>query len=517
MRSGLLTLWLALLFASGLAPAARAANQSPGPASDLFANHYYHCNTSYYVSSGGADNNPGTQANPWKTLQGANNNLSAKAATAPGTCVFVAPGTYDGVQLNVGGNFASADGYLAYRCTTLDRCIVKGDVGYHGAEAFETVWPSVGGVPPNYLMIDGFVMKGGNANGSADGVTITNGDNGPEIASHHIWILNSVITGFGQSGVAVAATEYIYLIHNRVYGNSNLNCGAQGSGIAFNILHAIPNYTPTADDRKNPNPLLGPTWVTGNAFFHVVAEWNAIYNNALTQCATESNPGDTDGNGLIFDTNLQTGANQGDSENYLAPSLVAFNLTYNNGGGGLHFYLTANATVANNTCFNNYLDPGNSGSGRPCIDNQSGYGFTFINNIAVAIPTAHSGTCFPVTPPYTGYNFAMLGGPSQAGDLFSNNITRVIGPTCNGSENSVYNGDVFTCAPGPSPSNQCATDPAWVAADNITTGTETTPPQDANFALQPGSPAIGTGLTKPYLPPNSVDVGACNHNYKVCR
>jgi parallel beta-helix repeat protein len=509
-----------LLFGSLFAPAASAATQKPGPSPELYKKPYYTCSRIYYVAPKGSDGSVGSQSNPWKTLQGANTNLAALGSTAPGVCVYVQPGKYDGVQMSVGGNYASASGYLTYRCTALDACIIKGDAGYHGGESFETVWPSVGGIPPNYIQIDGFVMTGGNDIASADGVTITNGDNGTEIGSHHIWVLNSEISGFGQSGAAVAATEYIYMIHNRVHGNSNLNCGAQGSGLAFNIMHAIPNYTPTADDRTNPNPLLGPTWVIGSSFFHIVTSWNIVYNNALTQCGTQNTPYDTDGNGIIFDTNLENyvgGVNQGNTQNYVSPSLVAFNVVYNNGGGGMHFYLSADSTVANNSCFNNYLDPADQGSSRPCIDNQQGYGFSFISNIAVAIPASHTGNCFPVTPPYTGYNFAMLGAPSTPTlDVFSNNITRVIGMSCTGAEDAMYNGDVFTCAPGAPPANQCATDPSWVAVGNTSEGSETTPPRGANFALKPGSPAIGKGLVESYLPASAIDVGACSSSLTVC-
>ena len=517
-----LALLLILLSASDLfAHKAEAAAQQPGPSLASFNNHYYNCRETYYAATTGADSNNGSQGQPWKTLHGANGNLAAKGTHAPGVCVIVEPGTYDGVQLSVGGSAASANGYLAYRCATLDGCTVTGNAGYHGAESFETVWPSVGAVAPSYIMIDGFVMNGGNASSDGDGVLLTNGDNGTEIGSHHIWVLNSDISGFGQGGISDSANEYIYLIHNRVHGNSNLNCGARGSGVAFNILHAVPNYTPTPDDKKNPNALLGPTWVTGGSFFHVVVEWNIVYNNALTQCGTPSNPYNTDGNGIIFDTNLENyvgNVNEGNSQNYASPSLVAFNVIYNNGGGGLHFYISAHATVANNSCFNNYLDPANANSGRPCIDNQSGYSFTFINNIAVAIASAHSGSCWPVTPPYTAYNFAMLGSPSQAGsDLFSNNLTHVVGTTCNGSENSTYNGDVFICTAGSSPSNQCATDPSLVAIGSTSLGSESTPPKPVNFALKSGSPAIGKGLTEPYLPISSVDIGACSSNYKICR
>ncbi|HTZ69541.1 MAG TPA: hypothetical protein VMB71_02725, partial [Acetobacteraceae bacterium] len=309
----IILLLAALFVASGIS-AARASANDPGPSLDLFNNHYYHCKTDYYVAPGGSDSNPGTASSPWKTLQGANNNLAAKGSTAPGVCVRVAPGTYDGVELSVGGNLASAGGYVVYRCTTLDACTVKGDAGYHSAESFETVWPGGGRTPPNYIMVDGFVLAGGNVANNGVGVSVFNGDNGAELSAHHIWVLNSVVTGFGQAGVGIAAGEYFYIIHDKIYGNSNLGCGVQGSGISFNILHTVPNYTPTADDKTNPDKLLGPTWVKGNSFFHVVVEWNVVFNNALTQCGTQNNPTDTDGNGIIFDTNLEhfvNGVNQG--------------------------------------------------------------------------------------------------------------------------------------------------------------------------------------------------------------
>jgi hypothetical protein len=53
---------------------------------------------------------------------------------------------------------------------------------------------------------------------------------------------------------------------------------------------------PDADDQANPTPLLGPT--CDETFFHVVF----AYNNALTHCGMASNPYDTDGNGIIFDS-----------------------------------------------------------------------------------------------------------------------------------------------------------------------------------------------------------------------
>ena len=72
-------------------------------------------------------------------------------------------------------------------------------------------------------------------------------------------------------------------------------------------------------------------------------------------------------------------------------------------------------------------------------------------------------------------------------------------------ENPMWNADVYSCS-----SNKRATNPLWVNVGNSSVGTEATPPVGSNFALQPGSPAIGYGLAKSYLSPQSVDAGACD-------
>ena len=125
-------------------------------------------------------------------------------------------------------------------------------------------------------------------------------------------------------------------------------------------------------------------------------------------------------------------ASRGNIQNYTNPTLIAFNVTYNNGGGGVHVFGSGNITVANNSCFNNYIDPYNQAAWRGCIDDVNGYGNTFINNIAVAVPAAHA-TCAYYTTPYAMWNSAVLDAPVQTPyDTWSNNITDMIGTGCNG-------------------------------------------------------------------------------------
>jgi hypothetical protein len=442
--------------------------QKPGPSADLFANPYYTCVNNYYVSTSGSDTNNGSRGSPWLTLRHAD-----FTPRAPGDCINVAPGTYNGVTLSKGGNAATSTGYLVYRCQRMNACTINGNAGPNRNGGFSLSYGA--SAIANYVVIDGFNI---------------------------VWILNNIIHGFSQSGVQMSTSEYFYTVHNTIYDNAGSTCDAQGSGVSYFTPYALPNYTPTADDQVNPHPLIGSFERGDGTFFHNIVEWNVIYNNALTKCGTVSNPGNTDGNGIIMDTFQQY--------NYSNPTLVAFNVTYNNGGGGIHILNSRYVTVANNSCYNNYLDPANKATWRGCIDSANSFGGTYINNIAVAIPATVS-NCQVGVAPYAMWNSAVLASPSQTPyDTWSNNITNMIGTGCNG-EVSAGDASFYSAA-----ANKKSTNPMWIDVGNTSFATDNTQPVGTNFALQPRSPAIGYGLTERYLPAQSVDVGACSSTLAVC-
>jgi Fibronectin type III domain len=189
-------------------PVANTSVELPGPSPSLFANPFYTCVNNYYVATTGDDSNPGTQASPWLTLQHAD-----AVGRVAGDCVNVAPGSYAaGVQPTHGGNLASPTGYVVYRCQTLDGCKITASGG-NADPAFNI---SSTGSGPNCLVLDGFEVAAGSMTLYGVGVELyfPNGADTGGTTSHHIWIINDIIHGYGQAGVGTGGGDYNYFLHN---------------------------------------------------------------------------------------------------------------------------------------------------------------------------------------------------------------------------------------------------------------------------------------------------------------
>jgi hypothetical protein len=304
------------------------------------------CVRDFYVAAGSGGD--GSQGNPWGSIQAAN----VSGALTGGDCVHVGPGTYGGATLNHGGTSNSPTGYITY-------------IGApnHASKIFApNVWSEVTFKAP-YIAVNGFDVDGGNT-------PTTNASSGPigfggcGANVHHIMVLNNTVHDAAGGGIGFGcgppSGDYFLISGNMVYNTSWANCYG-GSGISVYEPAGIP-----------------PSSEADQCLFHIVFANNVTYNNRQevpSTCIGASMI--TDGNGIIVDDWRHT---QHDNQAYQYQGLVQSNVSFNNGGRGIHAGITDNAVFANNVAFNNCLV-------LPfinCADllNQDGNNTNWINNVA---------------------------------------------------------------------------------------------------------------------------------------
>jgi hypothetical protein len=493
----------------------------------------------FYVNgTSGKDSNPGTQASPWLTIQQADS-----TSRTGGDCINVAPGTYStpGIMLEHGGTGASTTGYVVYRCQSLDACHVISSTIYASP-----VWAFQGS---NYVVVDGFEVDGNSQTtygGLADTCFMSTQMSPWWVTSHHIWMLNNKVHDCNLGGIGFQSTEYIFALHNEVYNNS-WTSGYQGSGIGFVVMQPLGAATMGETYLPNPYPVYTPTAQDkGFAPFHMIIGWNLAHENGCTTClgttpvlTTTGNthssttldglanvtglaasqlvtgPGiqpltyissisgssitlsrpttitanggsyqfqilagnHTDGNGIIIDT--WDGNVGGNDNSYPYQSLVIGNVSHHNGGRGIEVFASNNVTVANNSTYSNTLDLYNPSWYFPELSQAGGQNNVWINNIAVSVFTQTNSYCTRCG----GWNVPMVAGDGRGvTDLNNTYIHNVL---YGGDGLQLYNNDINYFSTN---NNLTSVNPMYVN------------PSAGNLMLQVGSPAVGYGTPKSYIP-----------------
>jgi hypothetical protein len=91
------------------------------------------------------------------------------------------------------------------------------------------------------VLIDGFELVASRPVAYGMGI-------GTKPASHHVWMINNVIQGYGQGGIGTNEADWLFVLHNTVYDNTRVTCDAQGSGIGLVVAK-------TAPGRPRPPPI----------------------------------------------------------------------------------------------------------------------------------------------------------------------------------------------------------------------------------------------------------------------
>ena len=416
----------------------------------------YTCVRNWYLDPNGSDSNSGNSpSSAWATLG------KADANVMPGDCVNLASGVYGVsayVMLTHGGNANTSTGYVVYRSSTPRGAIIRA-IAQQGPD-IDLVYASA-----SYLIFDGLVFDGNN-NYVPAGCVASWG------AYVHHWVFeNNVATGCGSFGLS--GSDYSWFINNETYGNSGTDTYNEGSGIdIYEITDATdktkgdPNFVPNANDLALQYRIVIAYNISHDNY---VYPSGCLYN-VVTGCGSGdgNKPGDqhTDGNGIILDDWDHT---QSDNNPYTGSALVIGNIVYNNGGAGIQVYETSNATVVNNSAYNNHTDDQIFGGHRGEISCDPCYNSQFINNATYAV----------IGPDWLAFNAPYAFNPGSINVTWTNNI---------GYPSAMQVGSLPA-------GNQVGTDPEFKN------------PAAGDFSLLNGSPAAGSGSTLPWLQATNPNLG----------
>ncbi|MBD2513690.1 right-handed parallel beta-helix repeat-containing protein [Nostoc sp. FACHB-973] len=278
--------------------------------------------TTYYVSGSGNDKNSGlTVSSPFRTLQ------RAADLTNPGDTVLILNGEYK--------NSPQAGAVLSIkRSGTANAWIKFKAYPGHFPKIRHNTWNGV--VISNgasYIEVNGLEVIGNNQNVDHEEAIrkkdrsdpLTNGNciyiNGRTGNSHHVNILNNKVHDCGAVGIAAIQTDYVTISNNTVYNNAWYSPYG-GSGISvMNIWNLDNNQgykTFVTNNRTYKNRMYVPWFQSGTL---------------------------ADGNGIIVDV----------SSGYKGRVLVANNISYSNGGSGIHSHASNRVDIVNNTAYLNNL------------------------------------------------------------------------------------------------------------------------------------------------------------------
>jgi hypothetical protein len=317
--------------------------------------------TTWYVSGTGSDSNPGNSINaPFATLQAGANH------TQPGDTVMVLNGTYtvpcngcDVVDITTSGTAAAPITYQAYPGQAP---LVDSTNGWSGFS-----------IQASYIVVAGFEVAGGrqaitlsyarrnknnlsNYRTSANGIQVgcSGGANPPTYS--HVTIENNYVHDQPGAGIATCYADYITIQNNISALNAYWSPYAS-SGISIWEMRDTDSYT------GYKNVILANQSYENQEFIPFYAVGKI-----------------TDGNGIIVDDNKNT---QSNNVPYGGRTLVANNISYLNGGSGIHAYSSAHVDIVYNTAYlNNQTKSLNEGQ----IFSNSGSDVNLLSNILYAAP-----------------------------------------------------------------------------------------------------------------------------------
>jgi hypothetical protein len=291
----------------------------------------------YYVSGNGNDKNSGlSTSSAFRTIQKAAN------LTNPGDTVLIMNGLY--TNLPQAGNVVNIK-----RSGTANAWIRYKAYPGHFPKIQHNTWNGIEiSNGASYIEINGLEVVGNNANITLDYARsqktnrtnrLTNGncintDGRKNGRSHHIRIVNNKVHGCGGAGISAIQSDYVTVDNNVVFDNAWYSVyGASGISMLYNW---------NSDNNRGYK-----MFVTNNKTYN-----NRMYIPYILDGKI------TDGNGIIIDRSRNINEqNKPQLSPYTGRTLVKNNLTFNNGGSGIHSFYSDHVDIVNNTAVLNNQSP----------------------------------------------------------------------------------------------------------------------------------------------------------------
>jgi parallel beta-helix repeat protein len=263
----------------------------------------------YFISPTGDDRAAGDADHPFSTIQ------HAADIVLPGDTVLIVSGTYrqkDVILISHGG---APDAWVTFAAPP----------GAHPIIDAPTPWTVIDVRNTAYVELRGLEVTAAPNPVPAGKNEGHNGISGNY--SHHLRFIDCVVHDCDGGGIGTGYCDYVTIENCRAYNNAyhNIwNCSGISlwEGRDFDTAPGYHNIIRGNVSYHNENK--GPTFMYGGKL--------------------------TDGNGLIYDTCRGQGA-----------TLIENNLCYDNGGRGIHAFMSDNITIRNNTVYKNGRTNGDAG------------------------------------------------------------------------------------------------------------------------------------------------------------
>lgn len=315
----------------------------------------------YYVATSGNDSNPGTESQPWKTIQKAANTMVA------GDTVYVKGGIYN--EQVTPRNSGTPENYITYQVypgdivridgqKTISEGFAIGDKVYLILDGFEIGnqrYRPIHIVSSNHLIIrNNILTETLDLDGTDGGVKGGGQIHGIEAEGGNSYLEISYNEAFKNGGIWLDNTQYSDIHHNKVhdcpYNGIAMSHGSHYNKIYHNFVYNNGESLP--DD---------PEWWAGIAL-EVNSNYNHIYDN-------------------IVYNNKHAGLLTNSKFNYFYHNTVYSNPDSSGWGGGIYLCNWEGSTIENNIVRNNIIVATGDDEKTIYVEEVEGRESSFDNNI----------------------------------------------------------------------------------------------------------------------------------------